>query len=946
MKFGVLGPLTVHDDAGQSVRITSVKQRLLLAALLASRNTRVSTDQLLDTLWDGRPPSSARKNVQAYVHRLRRLIGESRIVHDRSGYELIVKSDETDDAQFEQLVDQGRDALDNGNYSGASEVLGRALEMWRGPTAYGDVDQIGTIRVDAARLAELRQSVLELRIDADLNLGQHARLIPELTTLVTSYPLRQRLYAQLMLALHRSGRTADALAVYHQARTTMIDELGLEPGTELRDLEQAIIEGDSALDRPAHAEPAEPPPVEPAAPPAELPSTDPSFTGRHQELDRITAWLRATAQDAAAPRAIAINGPGGIGKSALALRATHAVAEQFPDGQLYVNLCGATPGLEPLDPYAALGRFLRSLGVEENKIPADTEGAATLFRSTIAGRRVLIVLDDAHNAAQVRPLMPGPRSGCAVLVTSRRVLATIGGAQHVSLRTLTHDDALDLLSRVAGPERVAAEPEAAAEIVRLCGHLPLAVRIAGARVAARPDWTLSALQVRLGNSQGRLDELEHDDLAVRASYDVAFDALPDSAVTLFAYLGLVDFHDLTASTAAEVAGRSTDEVLRDLDLLVEMQLVSATSNERFTLHDLIRLYAREQAASTFSEAERTTAIRRVTHHYLATARNAAQAGFSWSARRASVGPQPVELLSRGMPITGGASATAWIRDEVDNLAAAAQHAVGLPDEGPSVLAGLAVALHHPLRDQDRWNESITIDQLALEAADDIDDAWRAQIHCDLGEGLAQLHQLTEGRYHCQEALRIYRAVDDRSGEADVLGLLGFLFRQANQLDSAIEHHNQALAIHRDIGNTEGEALVLTDLGIVYHLAGRLDDAIAAHEQALNTHNNLRLRGITLSRLGRAHRDTGCFEHALNRLEQALAIFQSGSYSIDQALTHWLCGDVLRAMGRDGEARDHWRRSLDILCSIGTISREDASEVLRLPSPRAPKSLRLETGSSL
>ncbi|WP_166352807.1 AfsR/SARP family transcriptional regulator [Phytoactinopolyspora limicola] len=936
MRFGVLGPLAVHDDAGQLVRVTSVKQRALLAALLAARNTRVSTDQLVEILWDGQPPSSARKNIQAYVHRLRRLLGEARIVHDRAGYELIVKPDETDDEQFEQLADAGRHTLEAGAGAEAAGLLNSALALWRGSTAYADVDQVEMIRVEAARLAELRQVVLELRIDADLSLGHHSRLIPELTTLVASYPLRQRLYAQLMLALYRSGRTAEALEIYHQARTTMVNELGLEPGNELRELEQAIIEGGAGLEVPAAHE-------DGPVPPAELPAIDASFTGRHHELDLITGWLKDMATNDF-PTAVAINGPGGIGKSALALRATHAVAGDFPDGQLYVNLYGATPGLDPLDPYTVLARFLRSLGVEESKIPADQDGAATLFRSTIATRRVLIVLDDAHNAAQVRSLLPGPRSGCAVLVTSRRVLATIGGARHVSLDTLPPADALELLARLVGSERVNAEPAAAAAIVGLCGHLPLAVRIAGARVTSRPDWSLSALRMRLDNSHGRLDELQHDDLAVRTSYDVAFHELPRSAAEMFTYLGLVDLHDIGIDSAAALANRPIEQVRRDLDHLVETQLLTATRDERYTLHDLIRLYAREQAAATIDGSDRRAAIRRLLHHYLATARNAARTGFSWSQRRAAVGPATSTLTSAGVYLSGGAAAARWVRDEADNLTAVAHHAASLPGDGQTLLVGLAAALHHPLRNQDRWSDSITIDQLALESADAVDDAWRAQVHCDLGEGLAQLYQFTEGRHHCQEALRIYRDLGDRRGEAEVLGLLGFLSRQSDSLDEAIEHHEQALAIYRDIEDSKGEALILTDLGIVYHLAGRLDAAIASHERALETSSNFHLRGITLSRLGRAHRDAGCLERALDRLEQALTIFRSGSYSIDQALTHWLCGDVLHAMGQDDDARSHWRRSLDVLCEIGAMTPDEAAVVLRSPVPIAPESLRANTTS--
>ncbi|PZF79423.1 AfsR/SARP family transcriptional regulator [Jiangella anatolica] len=954
MRFGVLGPVAVYGDDGVPVPVASAKQRLLLAVLLSRRNTLVSTDTLVDAVWDGRPPRSARANLHSYVHRLRRLLGESRIVHERSGYRLVVRPAEADDEEFERLVVEGRDALADGDVERSAELAHRAVALWRGPRAYTDVADCAAVEPEASRLDELRLTAVELRIDAGLARGRHDLLVGELTALVAAHPLRQRLHARLMLALHRAGRPAEALDVYRRARATLVEELGLEPGPELRELERAILADDPAL--------APPGPAAAAPAPAQLPPDDPAFTGRRAELRRVTSWL---AQDGAV---VTISGPGGAGKSALALRAAHAAAAEFPDGRLYVNLHGATPGVRPLQPEEVLARLLGSLGVDERRVPADPAAAAALYRATVAGRRLLIVLDDADSAAQVRPLLPGPGPGPALLVTGRRVLATLTQARPLALGTLPPDEAIALLAAQAGSDRVAAEPDAAAEIVALCGLLPLAVRVAGARLRSRPDWPLAALRDRLDDAQHRLDELEHDDLAVRTSCDVAYQALPPAAADVFAGLGLTGFADFTVHTAAALAGRSLAVTRRALDRLVDAQLLTAAPDDRFTVHDLVRLYAREQAERTLTPSERADAIRRALHHYLAAARHASRSSVAWSDRHAQIGPPELPGGAAGDAVRGrlrasergtseaggdgiphrtagaiqpdGPAIAAWVRAESDNVAAAAIHAAALDGDGPAILAGLAAAMAHPLRSQDRWADIVALGHLALGTiGDDGPARWRAKLHQNLSDGYFMLNRLPEAHRHGRAAVAAAHEDGDRRAEADARSTLGFVLHHLNRTDEAFDEYRRAVRIQREIDDIRGQAVTLTRLGAGHHLGGRLDEAVACQERALELDDSPHLTGIAHFRLGDAHLDAGRPELALDCLERAIAAFQACGSSVDEALARWLRGDILRLLGRDGDARHSWRSSADLLRQMRSLTGDEAGDLLGAPVPRMPDVLR-------
>ena len=480
----MLGPLEVRVGE-RLVSVPGAKQRTLLAGLLLHANQVVSVDRLIELLWGEHPPASARVTLQSYVLRLRRVLhppaigdaGSGVLATRPPGYLLHLEPGSLDLHRFQGLVEAAQQALSSGEPAQAATLLREALGLWRG-SALCDVDSDALRWVEAPRLEELRLAALEARVDAELQLGLHAQLVGEVQALVAAHPLRERFAGQLMLALYRSGRQAEALEVFGATRRRLVEDLGVEPEKALQQLHRAILMGDPALHHlAANAGPPGPTPGPTQLVPRELPSSIAEFTGRTPELELLAQLLDATDTAAGRPVVIsAIDGMGGIGKSALAIQAANQLAGRFPDGQLYIDLHGATPGQVPRSPLDALGQLLRSMGLDPAAIPAKVEEAAVRWRSLAAGRRLLLLLDNAHNAAQVRPLLPGSPT-CAVVVTSRQVLGSLD-ARSLRLDLLAHEHALELLGRIAGRQRVAAEPAAAAGVVGWCGRLPLAIRIA------------------------------------------------------------------------------------------------------------------------------------------------------------------------------------------------------------------------------------------------------------------------------------------------------------------------------------------------------------------------------------------------------------------------------------------------------------------------------------
>ena len=602
MEFRILGPLEVWEH-GRAVSLGGPKQRALLAALLLDANQVVPACRLVAELWGGEPPATAENLLHGYVSQLRRHLRPPQggraprqmLVTRPPGYLLRLEHGVLDLHRFEQLVEQSRLALEGDAPERAAAALGEALGLWRGP-ALGDVALRGACRSKVAQLEERRVAALEERAEADLRRGRHLDLTGELQALVAAHPLRERLRAQLMFALYRSGRQAEALAAYRDGRRLLSEELGLEPGPVLQRLEHAILAADPALEPPAPTTVAGGLPSAAARALCHLPADLADFTGREGALAALAELLgREPEEHATAVAVAAVSGMAGVGKSAVAVRAAYRLRRRFPDGQLYVNLRGTGTGA--LAPGEVLGSLLLALGVEPAALPQGVEERAWRYRALLADRRVLLVLDGAADEAQVRPLLPGG-AGCAALVTSRARLAGLEAAHQLELPVMSPAEAVGLLAKVAGRKRVAAEPVAAETIARRCGHLPLAVRVAGARLAARPHWRLGRLAERLGAERRRLDELRAGDLEVRASFAAGLGAQDDAARRAFRLLGLVEVAEFTARTAAAPLDLPVAEAEEQLERLVDAHLVEVAGQEpagwtRYRLHGLLRGFARE-----------------------------------------------------------------------------------------------------------------------------------------------------------------------------------------------------------------------------------------------------------------------------------------------------------------------------------------------------------------
>ncbi|MFH0520386.1 BTAD domain-containing putative transcriptional regulator [Streptomyces sp. M41] len=633
MDFRLLGPLEILDGT-RNVVPTAPKPRQVIALLLMRRNTLVQTSELIDELWENDPPASAMTTLQTYIYKLRKILvagnSEEILLTRPGGYTLAVPDACTDLHQFEVEADHGKTLLKKGEPAAAADALKRALGRWRG-SALVDVVPGALLSSYVTRLEELRERTLDLRIEADLQLGRHQELISELKSLVLSRPLHENVHASLMIALHRSGRRHEALEVYQALRRSMIDNLGLEPGQELRSLHQALLsEGTVGVPRQPRRRPApveqhhrttapRPEPEKPTVPvagtapqaprsaaqgvpvPAQLPADLTDFTGRQSIVGQAAAVLAGdeehTRPRTATPVAV-VSGMPGVGKTALAVHMSHTVRPLFQDGQLYADLRGST-GTGP-GPADVLHGFLRALGTAAGDIPADLEERSKLFRSTTVGRRLLILLDDVSSLAEVRPLLPGDPQ-CAVVITSRRRLHGLDGAWNIDLDAMDKAEARELLSRIIGYARVGREQQAADQLVETVGGLPLAVRCIGGRLNGSPGLTLSGLALQLFCSDKLLDELRLGELDVRSRYDGSYEGLGRVERSVFRLLSILPSRQFTADSVVELLGSDSRTVERQLERFVDSHLISIrweNDTAQYVIPAVTRAYARERLLDT------------------------------------------------------------------------------------------------------------------------------------------------------------------------------------------------------------------------------------------------------------------------------------------------------------------------------------------------------------
>ena len=606
MEFRILGSLEISGDR-RPLELGAPRQQIVLATLLLSANRVVPIDRLIDAIYGDGRPQTARSQAQISISALRRALaangGGSLIGTHPQGYVITVESGQLDSQRFTELVAAARADRDTGRPGQAVANYREALRLWRGPALAGIDSPL--VRLAASHLDEQRIGSNEDRMKLELELGRHRELVGELTELVEEFPLRERLRGQLMLALYRCGRRADALQVYRDGRRVLIDELGMEPDKRLQRLEQAILTSDPVLDRiggPSRSQPAT------HLVPQLLPADIGDFTGREEQVQQARRHLLATAGDPAriAVPIVAMDGQGGVGKTSIALHAAHGLVSHFPDGQLFADLHGNSRALTPME---VLGRFLRAFGLSGSQIPDALEERAEVYRGLLSGRKVLVLLDDAASEAQVAPLLPGSPTA-AVLITSRRRLAGLAGAVHVDVDVFDASGSVELFSRIAGLQRVALDPRATAQVTEMCGHLPLALRIAGARLSARPHWSIQQMADRLCDDTRRLDELRYGDMAVRASISLSYEGVSGRARRLLRRLAILDAPLISAWVAAALLDEPFSSAQDLLDELVSAHLIEV-ADDRYRLRDLTRLFARERLAAEEPAFGRRAALERV-----------------------------------------------------------------------------------------------------------------------------------------------------------------------------------------------------------------------------------------------------------------------------------------------------------------------------------------------
>ncbi|MFD0277753.1 BTAD domain-containing putative transcriptional regulator [Kitasatospora sp. NPDC127111] len=887
--FRILGPLDISAD-GRPIALQGARQRTVMSMLLLAPGRVVSVDTLADAVWHGNPPATARNQIAICVSGLRKTLKtaigiDDLIVTSHPGYLLHPGEHRIDAVEFEERAAEGREAARRGRIEEARAHFENALAMWRGPALDGITAE--RVEAEAARLTELRLDVYEQLTALRLEAGQHGELIGELTGFVRENPLREQALAQLMLAHYRSGRRAEALETYRDGARLLADELGIDPGPALQQLHEDILNDSPALSLPVA------PAAAPAlAVPAHLPPVPAAFTGRHQELAALDRLLDH--QGGASLPVGSIIGTGGVGKTALAVHWSHQVAARFPDGQLFADLRGYDEEEEPRRPSAVLDRFLRALGVPGPQIPADRVERTALFRSVLYDRRVLIVLDNARSYEQIRPLLPGS-SGCCVLVTSRDSLSSRLAGDYalvpLHLASLGQDEAIALLSRVAGGDRFAADPVGAARLSELCDRLPLALRIAAARLAAKPHWTVRTLVSRLEGQHRRLDELSLDARGVRAGFRLSYRDLPADTARMFRLLGSLNVTEFSAWAGAALLDIDPVDAEDLIEQLVDAQLLeplsASTGHVRYRFQDLLRLFARECALAEDGEGDLRAALRRAYGVWLGLARTAHRRlyGGDYTVVPGSAAPHP------------------------------------LPDHLTETL----------LEDPMEWFEAErnAIGGLIQQAArDDASEyAW------DLVMTTVTIYQnrnyLEDWHEGAEAALATARRTGDRLGEAAMLHSLGTLEIVRYEHDSAHERLGLALRLFEEQGQDQGRALVLRNLALCERQRGDLDGAVETGRRSLEIFRKVGDRyaeAHVLGLLAQIELERGDAQASLVLSSEAVARSRGLGTVRGEAQSTVRLAEALIRRGDGVRAEEACRRALELV--LGSNDRRGETHVLR------------------
>ena len=904
----------------ERLELGGAREQVVLAMLLLNPNRVVTVDRLLEAIYGEDLPPTSRSQAQITISSLRRLFashGHTAVVSRRAqGYVIEVGTGDLDSERFEDLAAAAQAARDAGHLDRAVAGYRDALRLWRGPALDG-LDSL-LIRAAASRLDEQRIGANEDRLTLELDLGRHHELVGELTELVDRYPLRERLRGQLMLALYRCDRAAEALRVYRQARRTMIDELGIEPGERLQQLEHAILTCDPALDLPAG-----PVAIQPARRqiPSLLPTDIADFTGRAEQIEQIDQRLtRAAGQGSQLPVPIVvITGQGGVGKTSTVVHAAHGAAGQFRDGQLFADLHGWSA--HPVGPMHVLERFLRALGVPGSQIPEGLDERAEVYRSLLTGRRILVVLDDAVGESQVSPLLPGS-GGAAVLVTSRSRLAGLAGATHIEVNVFDAGQSLDLLARIAGADRVQTQSQAAAAVAAQCGHLPLALRIAGARLAARPHRSFQQLADRLADETRRLDELSHGDMGVRASISLSYDSASDQARRLFRLLALLEqpvFPSWMSAALLDLPPADAEDLLDDL---VTAQLVETTGtgsgvHSHYRFHELIRVFARERLAAEEPAAEHKAAVERALGAllYLAEEARRRHEGGAYLRLDSSAlrWPLPERLVDQLL-----SDPRSWFERERAALVSGVRQAARAGLAGACwSLALTAETLFETRAYFDDWRETSNVALQAARQAHDVR-GQAAMLHSG-GTLQSQQQRVDAARRDLEAAAQLFQDTGDNQGFALTIRNIAFLDSFSGRLDDAARGYDQALAIFRETGDHVAEAHVLENLAMIklnQHQPGEARALLADALRLARAAHHVRIEAQVLYLSGEADLRAGEPARAVGRLDEALAIVRDIGDPVGEARILQAAGVAKVRQGEFAQARTALQRALDLAGSTG------------------------------
>ncbi|MFI1331305.1 AfsR/SARP family transcriptional regulator [Streptomyces sp. NPDC020845] len=896
LRFTVLGPVRAWRG-DEPIATGPPQQRAMLAALLLHGGRTATTPELIDDLWGDDPPDAALSTLRSYASRLRKAFGphSNVLVSESGGYAIHIGVGALDTDVVDQLAAETDKARHSGDRARAHELIGKALDHWGGEPLAGLPGPYAATQ--RTRLVEWRLALLETRLDLDLELGHHAEVVAELTALTAQHPFRERLRELLMLALYRSGRQAEALAVYNDTRRLLAEELGADPCAELSELQQRILRADAELTAPVGTRATA---GSTLVRPAQLPATVADLTGRVALIHELRDHLTSTKRHVMAVSAVA--GIGGVGKTTLAVHMAHETRHHFPDGQLYVDLQGAGPA--PAEPEAVLGAFLRALGTLDSDIPDGVEERAALYRSTLDGRRVLALLDNARDAAQVRPLLPGTE-GCAALITSRTRMVDLESAHLVDLDVMSPEEALALFARVVGQERIKSQPEAAMDVVAACGFLPLAIRIAASRLVSRRTWTVSFLRRRLADERRRLDELRAGDLAVKASFELGYGQLEPRQARAFRLLGLADGPDISLSAAAAVLDLDDEDADELLASLVDISLLEPTVPGRYRFHDLVRLYARACAERDIQPtAEREAALSRLLDFYLATAAQVyalERPGDSTIGHFQATGHPGLRFDSSG-------AALDWLFTEADCLIACALQCTGASTRRAADLLIAALDLAESGARSPEYETAARSISDAAHTATDFRTEARAR--SALGHLYSFAGRFTEADRELRRALEL--APDDPVVASRAPSQLGTVAYSQERYEDAETFVSQALAAYRTEGNEAGEASALSNLARLHVHRGRTQRGVELAEQGVSIYRRLgaplRLAnamytlGITLASAGRVN-------EALDQLTQALSAFKEARQPLWEGMAHFRLAETHLAANRPAKAVVHAERSL-------------------------------------